>query len=85
MAPPYSPPDDLGVLADAGSSFANALGRQIPRDSAVTYHFPLLDIPAAPATLRVVLRAGGFLNPGDKILPVTDRGSALAGAVSTAQ
>jgi len=34
---------------------------------------------------RVVLRAGGFLNPGDKILPVTDRGSALAGAVSTAQ
>jgi hypothetical protein len=30
---------------------------------------------------RVVLRAGGFLNPGDKVKPAVDR-SAIAGAVA---
>jgi len=58
---PIAPLGDLAYLTGAGASSADANGRLIPANTAVTYKVSLRDIPAAHATLRLFTTGAGTI------------------------
>jgi RND family efflux transporter MFP subunit len=74
---------ESAILSDANGAYVFVVG---PGNKVERRAIAIGDVTAAGIAVikglngneRIVLRAGGFLNPGDRILPVTDRATPVA-------